>query len=165
MTLAWIEALGYEVAYTGEGSAWTVSDEAYLTLYERHRSDPFAEEILWTFASESSAYSCEGDPVCYVDRAVNTRLARYWADFPDGRHIVQAVETARTVLAGTLEQCTAARASVPDSRAARNWEWYGWDDRGPEIVRALRASLEEVSEEDKAQLIARLGELEECGPG
>ncbi len=112
VTLAWIEALGYEVAYAGEGSAWTVSDEAYLTLYERHRSDPFAEEILWTFASESSAYSCEGDPVCYVDRAVNTRLARYWADFPDGRHIVQAVETARTVLAGTLEQCTAARASV-----------------------------------------------------
>ncbi len=67
VTLAWIEALGYEIAYTGEGSAWTVSDEAYLTLYERHRSDAFAEEILWTFASETEGPSCEGTATCFVE--------------------------------------------------------------------------------------------------
>ena len=42
------------------------------------------------------------------------------------------------------------------------WRSERWDVSGPGIVRALRASLEDVSEEDKAPLIARLGELEEC---
>lgn len=162
VTLAWIGALGNEIAYTGEGSAWTVSDEAYLSLYERHREDPFAEEILWKYASESDAYSCEGDPNCHVEQAVNKRLARYWTDYPNGRHIAQAVEFGRTVIGYGLEQCRTARAAGPDSREARNWQWYRWDVRGPGIVQALRASLEEVSETDKAPLIARLEELEEC---
>ncbi len=162
VTLAWIGALGNEIAYTGEGSAWTVSDEAYLALYAKHREDPFAEEILWKYASESDAYSCEGNPNCRVEEAVNKRLARYWTDYPNGRHIAQAVELGRTVIGYGLEQCSAARAAGPDSREARNWQWYRWDVRGPGIVRALRASLEEVSEADKAPLIARLEELEEC---
>ncbi len=162
VTLAWIGALGNEIAYTGEGSAWTVSDEAYLALYAKHREDPFAEEILWKYASESDAYSCEGDPNCDMEQAVNRRLARYWTDYPNGRHIAEAVESGRTVIGYGLEQCSAARAAGPDSREARNWQWYRWDLRGPGIVRALRASLEEVSETYKAPLIARLEELEEC---
>ena len=107
-------------------------------------------------------YSCEGDPNCQVEQAVNKRLARYWTDYPNGRHIAQAVVLGRTVIGYGLEQCSAARAAGPDSREARNWQWYRWDVRGPGIVRALRASLEEVSEADKAPLIARLEELEEC---
>ena len=172
VTLAWIEALGNEIAYTGEGSAWTVSDEAYLTLYERHRPDPFAEEIMWKYASESDAYSCEGTVSCSVEEAVNKRLARYWTDFPDGRHIARAIGLARTELGYVLEQCTAAHAAGPDSRQARVWRSAQWDTRGPEIVRALLGSLEQVSDEDKAPLIEVLGELEECaawenaaGPG
>ena len=163
VTLAWIEALGNEIAYTAEGGAWTVSDEAYLTLYEKHRPDPFAEEIMWKFASKSDAYSCEGDPVCHVREGVNRRLARYWAEFPGGRYIARAVESGRTRLGYALEQCSAARAAGPDSQRARGWQWYRWNERSPEIVQALRASLEAVSEEEKAPLIARLGELEECG--
>ena len=162
VTLAWIEALGNEVSFAGEGSAWTVSDEAYLTLYERHRPGPFAEEILWKFASESDAYSCEGTASCYLEEDVNKRLARYWTDFPDGRHIAQAVELGRTVLGYALEQCSAARAAAPDSREARLWRSARWNERAPEIVQELLASLDDVSEEDKAPLIARLRELEEC---
>ena len=162
VTLAWIGALGNEIAYTGEGSAWTVSDAAYLTLYERHREDPFAEEILWKDASESDAYSCEGTASCHLEEAVNRRLARYWTDFPDGRYIAEAVELGRAELDYAVEQCSAARGADPDSREARMWRSVRWDRSGPGIVRALRASLEEVSEADKAPLIARLEELEEC---
>ena len=162
VTLAWIEALGNEIAYMGEGSAWTVSDEAYLTLYARHRSNPFAEEILWEYATESDAYSCEGTASCHLEEAVNRRLARYWADFPNGRYIAQAIELGRTELDYALEQCSAARRAEPDSREARMWRSARWDVSGPGIVRELRASLAEVSEADKAPLIARLGELEEC---
>lgn len=163
LTLAWIEVLGSEISITDEGHAWTVSDEAYMTLYERHRADPFAEEIKWKFASESNAYECEGDPICYMEHAVNERLSRYWAEFPDGRHIARAVELGRTLLGYALERCSAARAAGPDSREARIWVWNKWDDRGPAIVQTLRASLEEVGEEVRAPLIERLDELEKCG--
>jgi len=162
LTRAWIASLGQEVALTAEGHAWTVSDEAYLALYEKHRTDPFAEEILWKYASESDAYSCEGDVVCAVKQAVNRRLAAYWTDFPGGRHIPEAVESGRTVLGNVLERCRAARATGPDSGVARGWDWWGWDEAGPEIARELIASLEHVSEEDKAPLIGTLVELQEC---
>lgn len=115
VTVAWIASLGPDVSLTAEGHAWTVSDEAYLTLYGKHRSDPFAEEILWTYASESDAYSCEGDPVCGAVRAIDGRLSKYWTDFPEGRHIAGAVELGRAALARALEQCAAARAPGPDS--------------------------------------------------
>ena len=163
--LAWIEALGGEISYTAEGSAWTVSDEAYLTLYERHRSDPFAEEIIWKFASESDAYSCEGTVWCGVEQAVNERLAMYWTDFPDGRYIARAVDLAWTVLGYAVERCNAVRVSAPDSQQSRIARSARWDERGAAIVRALLASLEAVSEEAKSPLIARLGELEECAFG
>ena len=162
VTLAWIAALGPDIALTAEGHAWTVSDEAYLTLYGRHRSDPFAEEILWTYASESDAYSCEGDYLCDVEQAVNRRLARYWTEFPDGRHIAGAVESARTALGRVLDECVAAHAATAESLEARRWRWYGGDERGPEIALELAASLERVDEGAKAPLLATLRELENC---
>ena len=165
VTLAWIEALGSEISYAAEGSAWTLSDEAYLTLYDNHRADPFAEEIMWKFASESDAYPCEGIVSCNVEEAVNKRLARYWTDFPDGRYIARAIDLARTALGYALEQCNAARGSGPDSRQSRIWRSERWDEWGADMARALLASLEAVSEEDKAPLIAKLGELEECAAG
>ena len=162
LTLAWIGALGDEVALTAEGHAWTVSDEAYLTLYEKHRTDPFAEEIMWTYASESDAYSCEGELACSVEQAVNRRLARYWVDYPSGRHIAEAVEEGRAVLAYGLETCNTARGAEPDSREADGWRWSGWERSGAEIVRELMETLEAVREADKAPLVEVVRELEAC---
>ena len=162
LTLAWIGALGDEVALTAEGHAWTVSDEAYLTLYEKHRTDPFAEEIMWTYASESDAYSCEGELACSVEQAVNRRLARYWVDYPSGRHIAEAVEEGRAVLAYGLETCNTARGAEPDSREADGWRWSGWERSGAETVQELLETLEAVREADKAPLVEVLRELEAC---
>ena len=163
LTLAWIGALGAEVTpYTAEGHAWTVSDEAYLTLYEKHRTDPFAEEIMWTYASEADAYSCEGELVCDVEQAVNRRLARYWVDYPSGRHIAEAVEEGRAVLAYGLETCNTARGAEPDSRDADSWRWSGWERSGAETVRELLETLEAVREADKAPVMEVLRELEAC---
>ncbi len=161
-TDAWIAALGDEVTLTDEGHSWTVSDEAYLSLYEQHRADPFAEEILWTFASESAGYDCEGGFACSVRGAVVERLARYWTDFPNGRHIAEAVAHGRTVLDHGLESCNAARGADPDSPEAGMWEWSGWDRSGAEITRELLATLSEVNDEDKAPLLGILAELEAC---
>ena len=162
LTRAWVGSLGDEVKLAHEGHSWTVSDEAYLDLYEKHRPDPFAEEILWEYASESVRRDCEGEFACDVRDFVINRLARYWIDFPNGRHIAKAVEQGRTELGHGLESCRAARGPEPDSREAGMWRWSGWEQTGEEIGRELLATLEAVSEEDKAPLLEVLEELDRC---
>ena len=162
LTRAWIGSLGDEVKLAHEGHIWTVSDEAYLNLYEKHRPHPFAEEILWEYAGESVRRDCEGGFACSVKESVIKRLARYWIDFPNGRHIVEAVELGRTELGYGLEYCKAARGPEPGSREGRMWGWSGWDRSGEEITRELLATLEGVSEEDKAPLLEMLGGLNRC---
>lgn len=159
---AWVESLGDEVKLAHEGHAWTVSDEAYLNLYEKHRSDPFAEEILWEYASESVRRDCEGVFVCRLQESLINRLARYWIDFPNGRHIAEAVEQGRAEFGSGLEWCNAAHGPNLDSREARMWGWSGWDRSGAEIKRELLATLAEVNGEDKAPLLEVLAELEAC---
>ena len=161
-THAWIASLGDEVTLTDEGHSWTVSDEAYLSLYEKHREDRFAEEILWTFASESAGYSCEGEFACFVRGAVIARLARYWKEFPNGAYIAEAVAHGRTVLNHGLESCNAARGADPDPPEAGTMRWSGWDRSGAEITRELLATLAEVNDDDKAPLLGILAELEAC---
>lgn len=162
LTLAWIGALEDEVTLAHEGNIWTLSDEVYLNLYEKHRSDPLAEEIMWEYARESIRRDCEGVLACEVEDGVINRLARYWIDFPHGRHVAEAVEEARTVIGDGLESCRAARGRGTDSREARMWGWSGWDRSGAEITRELRATLEAVRDEDKAPLLKQLAELEAC---
>ena len=162
LTHAWIGSLGDEVKLAHEGHTWTVSDEAYLNLYEKHRPDPFAEEILWEYASESVRRDCEGVFACSVKEGVINRLARYWIDFPNGRHIADAVEQGRIVVGHGLEGCNAAGRPEPDSQEAGMWRWSGWDRSGEEITRELLATLEAVREEDKAPLLETLAELEAC---
>ena len=97
-----------------------------------------------------------------MQQAVNRRLARYWVDFPNGRHIAEAVEEGRAVLAYGLETCNTARGAEPDSRDADSWRWSGWERSGAETVRELLETLEAVREADKAPLVEVLRELEAC---
>ncbi|WP_420438558.1 hypothetical protein [Candidatus Palauibacter sp.] len=162
LTLAWVGSLGDEVAVTAEGHAWTVGDSAYLSLHEKHRGHPFAEEIMWKFASESDAYSCEGDYSCVVEQRVAIRLARYWRDYPRGQHVAEAIERARALLAHGLETCNAARGTEPGSREANAWLWTYWGQRGADIAKDLVATLAGVGDDDKGPLVDVLGALEAC---
>jgi hypothetical protein len=90
------------------------------------------------------------------------RLARYWIDYPRGRHVAEAVETARAVLADGVEIRSAARGAEPDSREATDWFWTSWGQRGAEVAEDLVATLARVSDEDKAPLLDALGALEAC---
>ena len=158
---AWVTSLGDELTLAYEGSGWAVSDEAYLALYDKYRSDAFADEILWRYASES-AWDCEGEFACSVEQGVNRRLARYWTVFPGGRHIAEAIEGARTILGYGLESCNAARPPGTNLMEAGRWGWSGWKPAGEKITRELLATLEEVNEEEKAPVLETLAKLEAC---
>ena len=158
----WAGQLEGEVWLWSIGAAWYVRDEAFMNAYEKHRESPGAEEILWEMAIGPSPHDCEGEFACTVRVAVSEKLARYWAEFPRGRHVRRAVEIATARLDEFLETCNAARGAEPDSREARWWEWVYWEPRGAEVAREIRATLNEVGQRDKAPLAELLDGLEAC---
>jgi hypothetical protein len=65
----------------------------FWELHDRHRSDPLAEEIAWV-AAGATMPSDECDAGCVL-HMLNGTLARYWATYPEGRWIHEALGTAR----------------------------------------------------------------------
>ncbi|MDE2793761.1 MAG: hypothetical protein OXL34_02985 [Gemmatimonadota bacterium] len=162
LTLAVIRTRDAELRYYEPAGGWSLRDEAVLNLYERYRGQPEAHEILWRIASAPALHDCEGDLACFIQAAVLNRVARYWADYPEGPRVTDAVARAVTRLSHDLEGCRAARDAEEGSREARWLEGVGWEERGAEAVRQLRATLSDVREAAKAPLARFLDDLERC---
>lgn len=151
-----------EVRMWSIGASWFVRDEAFEEAFEKHRESPWAEDILWELASGPTPHDCEGDFACTARVQVVNALARYWMEYPGGRHVAWAAEAAADGLGGFLETCRAAVGAEPESREAMWWEYVGWDPRGAETAREIRATLREVGEADRAPLMELLDGLNRC---
>lgn len=165
LTLAVVRSLEEEVAYFEPGGMWTLRDDAFLTLYERHRGGPEAHEVLWKLANAEAHNDCEGDFACFARALILNRVGRYWVEYPGGPHVTEAVTRARDRLQWWLDGCRAARDAEPGSREARWSEVVGWEGRGEEAVAELRRSLGEVAEEVRRPLVEVLDGLEGCAGG
>ena len=162
LTRAVVRSLDEEVAYFEPGGMWTLRDDALLNLYERHRGQPEAHEILWRLVTSPAYDDCEGQFACHARSSVLSRVGRYWVAYPDGARVAEAVTRARDRLQWFLTGCQAARDAAPGSRESRWREAVGWDYAGTETLLELRASLSEVADEDKAPLVELLDALEAC---
>lgn len=158
----WAEQLVDDVRYFEPGARWYVRDEAFQRLYDSHRGSPEAEDVLWELVTGPSPHDCEGLLACTVGVTVMEKFARYWTDYPRGRHVGQAIETAAARVDGFLRTCEAARGAEPDSREAQWWEWTEWDPSGAETAAALRETLANVPSSDAEPLTAVLDRLEAC---
>ena len=158
----WAEQLVDDVWYFVPGGNWFVRDEAFERLYQEHRGSAGGEEILWELATGAAPHDCEGEFACTARVTVMDKFARYWTDYPRGRYVGQAIETATVNLGGFLRACDAARGAEPDSREAREWEWTHWDPSGAELAGELRATLTDVPPSDAAPLISLLDRIEAC---
>ena len=165
LTWALVQSLEDEVAYFEPGGMWTLRDDALLNLYERHRGQPEAHEILWRLVMSPAYNDCEGIFSCHARASVLNRLARYWVAYPDGPRVAEAVTRARDRLQWVLQGCRAARDAAPGSRESRWREAVRWEQTGAETARELRASLSEVASENKAPLVELLDALEACAEG
>ena len=163
LTLAVVRSLDAEVQYFEPAGDWILRDDAWATLHERHRGSPAAHEILWKHANLRVSHDCEGDVACYASATVANRVGRYWVAYPDGPHVAEAVARASERLRPVLQGCTAAQDAPPGSLEARLWETSEWTPRGAAVARELRASLRDVSPEDRAPMIELLDALEACG--
>lgn len=162
LAVAVVRSLDEEVLHFDPGAMWMLRSDVFLSLHEKYRGQPGAEEILWELASEGGGHDCEGQLACYVRAAVMGRVARYWLEYPQGRYVAEGVGRARDLLVPELDGCRAAQAAGPGSLEARRWGWADWEQTGAGAVQELRESLSEVSEEDKAPLIELLDDLEAC---
>lgn len=162
LTLAVLRTLDSDLRYIEYAGGWSLRDDAVVNLYERYRGRPEAHEILWHIANATALHDCEGDLACFVEAEVLNRVARYWVDYPEGPHVGTAVARAVDRLSLKLDGCRAARDAEPGSSDARWLAEAGWEGRGADAVRRLRATLSEVAEADKARLVQLLDDLEGC---
>ena len=158
----WATQLEGEVRFWSIGAVWHVRDEAFLKLFEAHRTDPAAEEILWEMVTGPALHDCEGDFRCTARVEVADKLARYWTEFPRGPRVAQAVAIAAARLDGFLETCKAARGAESGSREANWWKWVNWEPDGAELAQELLATLTAVREVEKATLVELFDGLAAC---
>lgn len=158
LTLAVIRTRDADLRYYEFAGGWSLRDEAVLSLYERYRGQPEAHEILWRIASAPALHDCEGDLACFIQAEALNRVARYWTDYPEGPRVTDAVTRAVDRLSHFLEGCGAAR----DAEEGSWLERVGWEERGAEAVRQLRATLSGAGEADKEPLARLLDDLESC---
>ena len=162
LALAVIRTLDADLRYIEYAGGWSLRDDAVLNLYERYRGQPEAHEILRQIAGAAALHDCEGDLACFIQAEVLNRVARYWADYPEGPYIADAVARAVDRLRHDLQACRAARDAERGTPEARWLADVGWEARGAEAVRQLRATLSEVGEAARAPLVQLLDDLEGC---
>lgn len=97
LMVAWFHAhedvlLAYEPA-----GRWLLPADVYWDLFERHRDTPWAEEMAWA-AARAAVPADECYAVCQL-RRVSRTFARYWAAFPAGRWVPEALETTLPIFA------------------------------------------------------------------
>ncbi|MCY4574299.1 MAG: hypothetical protein OXF01_16065 [Gemmatimonadetes bacterium] len=174
LVLAWLESLGDDVEYSPERGGrerWTVSRRALDALYEAHRNDPVAEEILWRISRyPHDPEQCRRSLRCLFDAPLHG-VSRYWLTYPEGAFVGEAVQAAIAQIddlgsgiigSSVLGICEQARAAEPDSWQLEAWGRLAWEREGIAGARSLRAALGTVGEEDKAPLLDYLDELERC---
>ena len=162
LTRSIVRSLDAEVLYFEPGGSWILRDEAFLNLYEQHKDNPVAHEVLWKLANTWAPHDCEGQFACTFRVRVTKRWARYWIGYPRGPNVAEAVSTAQDILEYFLEGCRTSRNAAPESWQARWGEHVAWEYGGAEVAADLRASLTEVEEAIKAPLLDSLDELEAC---
>ena len=173
-TEAWIESLGGDVEaiedWRGE-HRWVVRRAAFDALYEAHREDPLAEEILWKgVRNHPLRTDCQRNLTCVFDGPLPD-LARYWLAYPDGRFVDEAVWTAMGWLrasgygSGILRTCERLRVSDPGSMYRLHWRWWDeleWRAEGRPAAQRLLGTLSAVAQERKAPLVDYLDQVEVC---
>lgn len=179
--VAWLESLGTDVEAFEDRFGrhrWVVSRSALDALYEAHRDDPAAEEILWKTARYApQPGECARSLSCVFEGPVS-ELAGYWHAYPDGQFVGEAIRTAWSWLrrvgggglylgsgGGILETCEDARDAEPDALYGilrRWWDDLEWEATGELAARRLLESLNEVGDEEKAPLVDYLSRVEQC---
>ena len=150
LQLAWMR--GQSVLRGPEviGRFW-VPASAYWDLYERYADAPGAEPLAWA-AAQAYIISDECETNCYLSQVAASTM-RYWVTFPEGSHVVEAIERG----AERIEYASRFCILVTSRRRLLSPGMPRIEER---IVQ-IRSSLDAVTEPAKEALLTHLDELED----
>ncbi len=147
LELAWVR---------GQAASGRLLYGAYWDLYERYADAPEAETLAWAAAAKADAFIPEIDecgPPCYLSQTTTSTM-RYWVDFPEGSHIVEALERAIERLDYVSRLCVVVTTRMDSSQ-------------GPDVVSGIkedsaqiRSSLDAVTVSAKEALLTHLDEID-----
>ena len=150
LQLAWIR--GQSVLRGPEviGRFW-VPASAYWDLYERYADAPGAEPLAWA-AAQAYIISDECETNCYLSQVAASTM-RYWVTFPEGSHVVEAIERG----AERIEYASRFCILVTSRRRLLS----PGVPRIEELIVQIRSSLDAVTEPAKEALLTHLDELKD----
>ena len=155
LQLAWVIGRSDVLAGPEGIGSLQVMPYAYWNLYERYADAPEAETLAWAAASVADALissldECETE--CILSNVPESTM-RYWVAFPEGSHIIEALERGAARIVEASRNCV----WVTSSRIERSpWLRDGIEER---IVR-IRSSLDAVTVSAKEALLMQLDELD-----
>ena len=150
LQLAWMR--GQSVLRGPEviGRFW-VPASAYWDLYERYADAPGADPLAWA-AAQAYIVSDECETNCYLSQVAASTM-RYWVTFPEGSHVVEAIERG----AERIEYASRFCILVTSRRRLLSPGMPRIEER---IVQ-IRSSLDAVTEPAKEALLTHLDELKD----
>ena len=147
LELAWVR---------GQAASGRLLNGAYWDLYERYADAPEAEPLAWAAADKANAFIPSIDecgPPCYLSQ-ITTSTMRYWVAFPEGPHIVEALELAAERLDYVSRLCVVVTTRMDSSQ-------------GPDVVSGIkedstqiRSSLDAVTVSANEALLTHLDEID-----
>ena len=142
LTRSWLSSHEDLISYYDPADRWFLPPEPYWELYEKHRLEPWAEELAWTAAQV-------GIPAdeCYAECALEIlrrTYEQYWTRYPKGAFIGEAIEKASSI---------SSYASTPDCE---------YSQVSPKILSGIRESLAPVTAPAKSAIIDALNKLEQA---
>ena len=148
LVMAWLLAHSDLVRYYEPGGGYIVLGSHFWEIYERYQTSPAAEEIAWV-AAEVPVPADECFTECHLDALAQTYM-RYWARFPEGPHVLEAI-------AHGVRRAQYAARYCP--LIAGN-HVHGSPSEIRTLVSVVRESLQQVMLAEKTDLSSHLSEIE-----
>jgi hypothetical protein len=139
---AWFLANQDILRFHEPAGSWVVTAEVFWQLHDQHSTAPIAEDMAWN-AAQGSVPGDECDAVCVLDR-LNRTYARYWAAYPRGQWVSDAIaEAQRQVEYGAEVGC-----------------FGGSGEEAVRLAQLIRLTLRDVTVEGKQPILDSVAEIE-----
>jgi hypothetical protein len=125
----------------GPSGDWFVPTSYFWRVFEANKTATWVEELPWFVANLPVESECEADGACKLSADIVGRWLQYWTRFPNGPHLNEAL----------------AQAAM-DARHVVDYPCVGTE--GLKVVADIRASLYEVMDPAKQEILKSLTEIE-----
>ena len=153
---AWVLGQSGKVGQASFSRTFYVPADVFWDLYERYADAPEADMIAWAAAQVHIPIDdCE--PVCLLSVVAESTM-RYWSAFPDGSHIVEAIERSAERIEDASRYCV--QISAEGIGPSPDLEFESVRTSLEEYSAQIRRSLDAVTDSAKDALLTHLDDVD-----